>query len=90
MKTKPQAKWQAILEQTADVFRKLGFGRASMPEICARVGGSQATRYNYWPILALNGGFLLRVPSRLTRAATRSDLPQSMVCRHLARRTARR
>lgn len=48
MKTKTEAKRQAILEKAADVFRELGFERASMSEICARVGGSKATLYNYF------------------------------------------
>lgn len=49
MKTKSEAKRLAILKAAADVFRDLGFERASMSEICARVGGSKATLYNYFP-----------------------------------------
>ncbi len=48
MKTKTEAKRRAILEKAADVFRELGFEKASMSEICARVGGSKATLYNYF------------------------------------------
>jgi AcrR family transcriptional regulator len=49
MKTKTEAKRVAILKAAAEVFREVGFERASMSEICARVGGSKATLYNYFP-----------------------------------------
>jgi AcrR family transcriptional regulator len=49
MKTKTEAKRLAILNAAAEVFREVGFERASMSEICARVGGSKATLYNYFP-----------------------------------------
>ena len=49
MKTKTQAKRLAILKAAADVFREVGFERASMSEISARIGGSKATLYNYFP-----------------------------------------
>ena len=49
MKTKTEAKRQAILKAAAEVFRKVGFERASMSEIRARIGGSKATLYNYFP-----------------------------------------
>jgi AcrR family transcriptional regulator len=49
MKSKTEAKRQAILKAAAEVFREVGFERASMSEICARVGGSKATLYNYFP-----------------------------------------
>jgi AcrR family transcriptional regulator len=49
MKMKTEAKRQAILAVAADAFRELGFERTSMSEICARVGGSKATIYNYFP-----------------------------------------
>ena len=49
MKTKTEAKRQAILQAAAAVFREVGFERASMSEIRARVGGSKATLYNYFP-----------------------------------------
>ena len=41
MKTKTEAKRRAILEKAADVFRELGFEKASMSEICARVGAAR-------------------------------------------------
>jgi AcrR family transcriptional regulator len=49
MKTKTESKRQAILKAAADVFREVGFERASMSEIRARIGGSKATLYNYFP-----------------------------------------
>lgn len=49
MKTKTEAKRQEILQAAAEVFRETGFERASMSEIRARVGGSKATLYNYFP-----------------------------------------
>lgn len=49
MKTKTESKRQAILKAAADVFRDVGFERASMEEIRARIGGSKATLYNYFP-----------------------------------------
>ena len=49
MKTKTEAKRQAILQAATEVFREVGFERASMSEIRSRVGGSKATLYNYFP-----------------------------------------
>ncbi len=49
MKLKTEAKRQEILKAAAEVFREIGFERASMSEIRARVGGSKATLYNYFP-----------------------------------------
>ena len=49
MKTKTESKRQAILKAAADVFREVGFERASMSEIRARIGGSKTTLYNYFP-----------------------------------------
>lgn len=49
MKKKTEAKRQAIVDVAAEVFREVGFERASMSEICRRVGGSKATIYNYFP-----------------------------------------
>ena len=49
MKTKTESKRQAILKAAADAFREVGFERASMEEIRARIGGSKATLYNYFP-----------------------------------------
>lgn len=49
MKRKTEARRQAIIDIAAEVFRESGFERASMSEICRRVGGSKATIYNYFP-----------------------------------------
>lgn len=49
MRTKTEAKRQAILKAAAEVFREVGFERASMAEIRSRIGGSKATLYNYFP-----------------------------------------
>jgi len=49
MKTKTESKRQAILKAATEVFREVGFERASMSDIRARVGGSKATLYNYFP-----------------------------------------
>lgn len=48
MKMKTEAKRQAILDVAAQAFQELGFERTSMSEICARLGGSKATLYNYF------------------------------------------
>lgn len=48
-KTRTDAKRQAILDVAEQVFAEFGFERASMSEICARVGGSKATLYNHFP-----------------------------------------
>ncbi len=49
MKTKSEARRQHILDVATEVFAETGFERASMAEISARVGGSKATLYNYFP-----------------------------------------
>lgn len=49
MKTKTEARRQRILDVATEIFAETGFERASMSEISARVGGSKATLYNYFP-----------------------------------------
>ncbi len=49
MKSKTEAKRTAILKAAGEVFRDVGFERASMSDIRARIGGSKATLYNYFP-----------------------------------------
>ena len=49
MKSKTETKRLAILKAAGDVFREVGFERASMSEIRERIGGSKATLYNYFP-----------------------------------------
>ena len=48
MSRKTEAKQQAILEMATEVFREFGFERASIAEICARLGSSKRTIYNYF------------------------------------------
>lgn len=49
MRTKSEARKQAILDAAAEVFQKEGYERASMDEICRHLGYSKATLYNYFP-----------------------------------------
>ena len=49
MKSKTESKRQAILQAAADIFREVGFDRATMSDIRERIGGSKATLYNYFP-----------------------------------------
>jgi AcrR family transcriptional regulator len=49
MKAKTEAKRLAILRAASEVFQEVGFERASMSDIRARLGGSKATLYNYFP-----------------------------------------
>jgi len=49
MKVKTEAKRLAILKAASEVFQEVGFERASMSDIRARIGGSKATLYNYFP-----------------------------------------
>ena len=48
MSRKTETKRQAILEMATEVFREFGFERASIAEICARLGSSKRTIYNYF------------------------------------------
>lgn len=48
MRVKTEERRQAILVKALDVFRELGFDRASMSEISKRIGGSKATLYSYF------------------------------------------
>ncbi|XYJ08252.1 TetR/AcrR family transcriptional regulator [Telluria sp. B2] len=45
---KSEARRQAILDAATDVFHESGFDRASMSDICNRVGYSKATVYGYF------------------------------------------
>lgn len=49
MKVRTDAKREEILAVAAKAFRELGYERTSMAEISARVGGSKATLYGYFP-----------------------------------------
>lgn len=48
MRQKTEARRQAIVQAAAEVFREVGYERASMSEIAARLGGSKATLYSYF------------------------------------------
>jgi AcrR family transcriptional regulator len=48
MRVKTDSRRQAILEAAIAMFREVGFERASMAQISARVGGSKATLYSYF------------------------------------------
>ncbi len=48
MRVKTDAKRAAIVAVATDLFREMGYERASMAEIATRVGGSKATLYNYF------------------------------------------
>ena len=48
MRVKTDARREAILDIATELFREVGYERASMAMISARVGGSKATLYNYF------------------------------------------
>ncbi len=48
MRVKTEDRRQAIMEAAMGLFREVGYERASMSEIAARLGGSKATLYNYF------------------------------------------
>jgi len=48
MRKKSEERRQAIIDIAAEIFNEIGFERASMAEISARLGGSKATLYNYF------------------------------------------
>lgn len=48
MRVKSDARREAILDIAKDLFREVGYERASMAMISARVGGSKATLYSYF------------------------------------------
>lgn len=49
MRVRTQAKRESILEIASQVFQEMGYERASMDEIAARMGGSKVTLYGYFP-----------------------------------------
>ena len=49
MRRRSESKRQAIIDVATEVFREHGFEQASMAEISARLGGSKATLYSYFP-----------------------------------------
>ncbi|HWU02097.1 MAG TPA: TetR/AcrR family transcriptional regulator [Novosphingobium sp.] len=48
MRVKSDARRQAIVDAATELFREVGFERASMAQISARAGGSKATLYSYF------------------------------------------
>ncbi|MDO3526372.1 TetR/AcrR family transcriptional regulator [Ralstonia pseudosolanacearum] len=48
MRTKTEARREAILAAARAVFEEVGFAQATMEEVTARVGGSKATLYRYF------------------------------------------
>lgn len=48
MRTKCEARKQAIIGVAREVFQACGFSAASMSQIATRLGGSKATLYNYF------------------------------------------
>ena len=48
MRVRTDQRRLAILEKAAAVFREVGYERASMAQIAARVGGSKTTLYGYY------------------------------------------
>ncbi|MBK1688994.1 TetR/AcrR family transcriptional regulator [Rubrivivax gelatinosus] len=48
MRTKSEARRQAIVDAATAVFQETGFERASMAQICERMGCSKATLYSYF------------------------------------------
>lgn len=48
MRVKTEDRRQAIIEAALDVFREMGFERASMAIISRRLGGSKGTLYGYF------------------------------------------
>lgn len=49
MRAKKNRRRQAIIDAAAEIFRELGYERTTMAAISARVGGSKATLYSYFP-----------------------------------------
>jgi len=49
MRVRTDEKRDAILEAATEVFREVGYERASMAMIAERVGGSKTTLYGYFP-----------------------------------------
>src|SRR5271165_2155098 len=49
MRLRTDDRRNAILEAATEVFRKVGYERASMATIADRVGGSKTTLYGYFP-----------------------------------------
>jgi len=49
MKVRTEARRNAIVEAATELFKEMGYERASMNELAKRFGGSKATLYGYFP-----------------------------------------
>jgi AcrR family transcriptional regulator len=49
MKVRTEARRGAIVEAATELFKEMGYERASMNELAKRFGGSKATLYGYFP-----------------------------------------
>jgi AcrR family transcriptional regulator len=49
MKVRTEARRNAIVEVATELFKEMGYERASMNELAKRFGGSKATLYGYFP-----------------------------------------
>lgn len=49
MKVRTEARRSAIVEAATELFKEMGYERASMNELAKRFGGSKATLYGYFP-----------------------------------------
>ena len=48
MRVKTDDKRRAILAAALELFREIGYERASMSKISEKIGGSKSTLYNYF------------------------------------------
>ncbi|OYW88264.1 MAG: TetR family transcriptional regulator, partial [Sphingobium sp. 32-64-5] len=48
MRVRTDDRRQAILDVATEMFREVGYARASMAAISARIGGSKGTLYGYF------------------------------------------
>ncbi|HEY9102509.1 TetR/AcrR family transcriptional regulator [Chitinimonas sp.] len=92
MRTKSEARRQAIIETATQLFHEVGFENASMAEISARVGGSKATLYNYFSskdelfvatVLAVAEGGLMEAFTLLQPTLPLREVLQKFGCHYL-------
>jgi len=65
LRVRTEARRQAILDTAKRAFTELGYERTSMSEIAARMGGSKATLYGYFPS---KGDLFVHVVEDIVRA----------------------
>jgi AcrR family transcriptional regulator len=73
MRQKTEAKRQTIINAAAELFKEVGYDRASMSEIADRVGGSKATLYSYF---SSKDDLLLAVVTGMAVTASQEMAPQ--------------